>query len=146
VLVVDDNPGDIDLVRESIDTQRFRIDLLVAADGTKALELLHDLVNRGDPLPHLVILDLNLPGIDGRRVLSAIKSDARLRALPVIVMSSSEAPTDVEDCYAWGANCYLGKPVGLAHYRNVIQAIEDFWLTLAALPSGDKETGRERRG
>lgn len=84
--------------------------------------------------PDLMLLDLNLPGIDGARVLAAVRAAPALRRLPVIVLSSSDAQADVHRCYEAGANCYVTKPIGIAAFEAVLQRIESFWLTTPKLP------------
>jgi len=127
VLLVDDNPADANLVEEALEG---RVELHVASSGPAALEFL-----RGQTVPvALVLLDLNLPQLDGREVLAAIKGDPRLKSIPVVVLTTSKSEDDVTRAYELGANCYLTKRGDLAGFLTVVRAIETFWLTMAALP------------
>ncbi len=138
VLVVEDNPGDLDLIREFLDTGRTRI--WVVRDGEQAMAFLRQ-QNGYDktPRPDLVLLDLNIPKKDGRQVLAEIKSDPELRAIPVVVLTSSAAESDVETCYDLHANCYIAKPGGLDRYAAVVRGVERFWLGIARLPGEEKK-------
>lgn len=135
VLLVDDNPGDIRLTREALKQGGVPVTLNVAIDGEEAVEFLF---RRGKyahaPRPHLILLDLNLPRKSGREVLLEIKSDPDLKDIPVLIMSSSSAPQDIEGAYNLNANCYVSKPLELDQFMDMIQSIEDFWLTKATLP------------
>ncbi len=135
VLLVEDSQADADLTRETLQQSRLQLELAVAPDGATALERLH---RRGAHVttsrPDLVLLDLNLPGISGREVLAEMKSSEALRAIPVVVLTSSDAEVDVAKSYELGAACYLTKPVGLAAYRSIVRSIDDFWLTVVKLP------------
>lgn len=138
VLLVEDNPGDADLTRESLEIARIHVELDVAIDGEMAVQMLH----REPPyanfsLPDLILLDLNLPKLDGREVLAKIKADPVLRVIPVIVLSSSEAERDIEEIYALGANCYVSKPLDLAAFQKALVSLKDFWFTIVRLPSPD---------
>lgn len=136
LLLVEDNPGDVDLMievlRDSDALPHHRV--TVALDGVEALERLHAPAE----LPDLVILDLNLPRKDGRAVLREMKSDERLRHIPVIILSSSGADRDLIDAYALGANCFVTKPSDLDDYFATVRGIRAFWLGLANLPPSTK--------
>lgn len=133
VLVVEDNPGDVRLMREALKEARLAHTLTVYGNGTEALDRLF----RPDlPRPDLILLDLNLPGMDGREVLRRVKSDERLRRIPLVVLTSSDAEEDVARAYHLHANCYITKPVDFDQFIRVIRSIEDFWLNLARLPAG----------
>ena len=135
VLLIEDNPGDADLTRESLEEGKLQVDITVLPDGEAALAYLRQqapyLAARR---PDLILLDLNLPRISGREVLAEIKSDPALRAIPVVVLSSSAAEQDISKCYDLGANCYVTKPVGLAAFQSIVQAVENFWFTIVRLP------------
>ncbi len=131
ILVVDDSCADVRLLREAVQEQGIVADLLAVEDGEQALAYLAN-----GPRPDLVLLDLNLPRVDGREVLTAMKDDPELRAIPVIVLSTSSSPGDVADCYARHANSYIVKPMHLEELGAVMRAIDDFWLRLARLPTG----------
>ena len=130
ILLVEDNPADVRLMREALAEQQLAIELLVAADGEEATRLLSDPAKR----PDLILLDLNLPGKDGREVLAEIKADDDLRNIPVLVLTSSDSEYDVERCYALHANVYLRKPLSFSALRGIVGAIDAFWLGLARLP------------
>ena len=134
LMLVEDNPGDVDLVLEvlSESTQPNRV--TVAVDGADALERLRA---PGD-LPDLIILDLNLPKKDGRAVLREIKADARLRHIPVVVLSSSEAARDLTDAYELQASCFVTKPADLDDFLAAVKGIEVFWVGLVKLPPPPK--------
>ena len=130
VLIVEDNPGDVDLLLECLDP--IGAHTTIARNGCEALELLR----RSDSLDiDLVLLDVNLPGMNGPEVLQEIRSDSRLRMTPVIVLSHSVQGCDVEAMYRLGANCYIRKPETLGALRKAVWQIEEFWLGLVALPS-----------
>jgi chemotaxis family two-component system response regulator Rcp1 len=130
VLLVEDNPGDVDLVLEVLSEGDSEIRCTVASDGVEALRLL-----RESPRYHLILLDLNIPRKDGRAVLAEIKADPVLRAIPVVVLTSSEAERDLVDVYRLHGNCFLTKPVDLDAFQKVVAAIDQFWLHLAKLPA-----------
>jgi CheY-like chemotaxis protein len=130
ILVVEDSSADVRLLREAVREHGISVDLEAVADGERALGRLRD----GGDTPDLVLLDLNLPRMDGREVLEAIKRDPVLRAIPVIVLSTSASPRDVADCYARHANAYLVKPLGLDEFGDLMRVLEAFWLRLARLP------------
>jgi len=119
------------LLREALVDVGLGRDLEVAADGQEALDALHS----GRPLPSLVLLDLNLPGVSGRQVLEDIRADPRLQQLPVVVLSTSNAPADVAFAYRHNANAYVRKPNGFVALKNVAAAIQEFWVRTATLPS-----------
>lgn len=136
ILLVEDNPADVRLTREALRTAKLLNALHVVGDGEAALAFLR----RRPPYqamrrPGLVLLDLNLPGIDGRHVLDEIKNDPALRTIPVIVLTTSAARDDVVGSYARHANCYITKPVDFSEFVNAIQRIEEFWLSLVTLPA-----------
>jgi CheY-like chemotaxis protein len=136
ILLVEDNPGDVRLTREALKEAKFRNKVEVVGDGVEALAYLRQQGQySGAMRPHLIMLDLNLPRMDGRDVLAAIKKDADLRRIPVVVLSSSEAETDIARAYELHANAYVTKPVDIDHFLQVVKAIEEFWVEIVKLPS-----------
>lgn len=135
ILLVVDNEGDIDLTVEALAAAKVKNNLHVARDGVEAMQFLRRQGRyEGSPVPDLILLDLNLPKKDGREVLSEIKSDAALKAIPTVILTTSEAEQDIVRSYQLHANCYISKPVGLDEFLQVIQAIEGFWLAVVKLP------------
>jgi CheY-like chemotaxis protein len=135
LLLVEDNEADIDLTAEILQEGGQPLTLRVVRDGVAAVDALATLASLPeDSLPDLVLLDLNLPRKDGRQVLAEIRSDMRLRHVPVVVLTSSDSPADILRSYQLGANSYVIKPDDLDTYREAVQAIRNFWLTIAALP------------
>ena len=135
VLLVDDNPADVGLAREALVGGRHKIHISHVLDGEEALAFLHRAGDYTNALrPDLVILDLNLPKKDGRAVLTAAKTDADLRTIPVVVFSTSQAQADIQRSYELGANCYVSKPGNLKDFFLAMQSIEEFWFGHATLP------------
>jgi two-component system, chemotaxis family, response regulator Rcp1 len=135
ILLVEDNPGDVRLTREALAEGKVRNNLYVAVDGVKALEFLRrEGEYAGAVRPDLVLLDLNLPRKDGREVLAEIKADPALRYIPVVILTSSEAESDIARAYDLHANCYVTKPVDLDQFIHVVRSIEDFWFSIVKLP------------
>lgn len=135
VLLVEDSPADVDLTCEALASTGRVGRVCVVRDGAAALAFLRrEGAFAGAPIPDLVLLDLNLPGLDGRGVLAEIGRDPALRRVPVVMLSSSAAPDDVAGAYAAGANGYVTKPVGWEQYLAAVRAIEHFWLSLASRP------------
>ena|SRR5271155_1855822 len=135
VLVVEDNTGDIRLTREACREVNPFIHLEVAQDGVEAMAFLR---RQGPhlhaPRPDLILLDLNLPKMDGRQVLALIKEDDTLKTIPTVVLTSSEAEADVLKSYQLQANCYLSKPMHFEAFHDLVKCINDFWLTKVRLP------------
>ena len=135
VLLVEDSPGDVRLTREAFREANIFIQLHVASDGVEALAFLYQQGRFSDaPRPDLILLDLNLPKMDGREVLPRIKEDAALRMIPTVILTTSEAEADILKSYELRANSYLSKPVELDAFENLVKSINDFWLTKAKLP------------
>jgi len=131
VLLVEDDPGDVLLVREALNDHKLNNRLLVAADGVEAMELLRSAdANR----PDLVLLDLNLPRKDGREVLAEIKADEALRSIPVVVLTTSDAEEDILRSYDLHANAYVTKPVDFDRFIDVVRQIDDFFVSVVKLP------------
>lgn len=138
LLLIEDNPADADLTRDSFAQVNSQLSIKVASDGVEAMSYLNRENGYRDAVrPRLILLDLNLPRLDGREVLREVKADEQLRRIPVIVWSSSRAHKDISDCYALGANFYLVKPLDLHAYRDVIGTVERFWLGTACLPNNN---------
>jgi two-component system, chemotaxis family, response regulator Rcp1 len=135
ILLVEDNPGDVELTLKALQEGKLGSDIAVATDGDEAMAYLrregrHAKATR----PDLVLLDLNLPKMDGREVLLAIKADERLREIPVVVLTSSEAERDIVESYRLQANCYVTKPVDLEQFLTVVKTVEQFWFEVVQLP------------
>jgi chemotaxis family two-component system response regulator Rcp1 len=135
VLLVEDSPGDVRLTKEAFRDANSEVRLHVANDGIEALAFLHRTDARHDsPRPDLILLDLNLPRMDGREVLAHIKEDEDLRTIPTVILTTSEAEADIVKSYKLQANCYLSKPVQLDEFETLVRSINDFWLTKVKLP------------
>jgi chemotaxis family two-component system response regulator Rcp1 len=135
VLLVEDSPGDVRLTREAFREANGRIRMHVANDGIEAMIFLRQQGGQASaPRPDFILLDLNLPKMDGREVLSVIKKDAGLKTIPTIILTTSVAEEDIVKSYQLQANCYLSKPVQLDEFEAVVRSINDFWLTRAKLP------------
>lgn len=135
VLLVEDDPGDADLMREYLIQADMTITLNVVEDGVKALAYLRqerEYVNAIRPC--LILLDLNLPKKNGKEVLRDIKGDKRLKRIPVIILTTSDDQKDILTSYDLGANCYVTKPVGIEQYANFFKSLEEFWFTVVTLP------------
>ena len=136
VLLVEDNPADAELATEGLREAEIDAALVVVDNGTDALRFLRRQGRYRDaPRPTLVLLDLNMPGIDGRQVLSAIKQDPDLNSIPIVVLSSSRDEADIERSYRLGANAYVRKSVGFDEFVEHVRTIDAFWLRTAELPS-----------
>jgi CheY-like chemotaxis protein len=136
VLLVEDDPGDVLKTKEAFEDYKLKNHLHVVNDGAEAMEFLR---RRGDyvdaPRPDLVLLDLNLPRMDGREVLQAIKSDPELSSIPVVVLTTSEAEEDVLRSYSLHANAYVTKPVDFERFIQVVRQIDEFFVTVVRLPT-----------
>jgi CheY-like chemotaxis protein len=130
ILLVEDNPADVRLTVEVFSQAKLRNTLDVAKDGETALAMLRD---PSRPRPDLILLDLNLPGIDGREVLQEIKTDPALLSIPVCILTTSRAEPDILNAYQRHANCYIVKPVDLNHFIQVVQQIQEFWFSTVTL-------------
>ncbi len=141
-LLVEDNPGDVRLTQEALKDSKVRNNLNILGDGISALAFLRrEPPYENAPRPDIILLDLNLPKMDGREVLSHIKADSRLKRIPVVVITSSEAEQDILRTYDLHVNCYVTKPVDLDQFIKVVQSIETFWLTIVQLPLPDGPEG-----
>ena len=135
ILLVEDNPGDARLTREALSEGKVHNNLHHARDGVEAIAFLRrEGAFANAPTPDIILLDLNLPKKDGREVLSDLKADPRLRCIPVVVLTTSEAEQDILRSYELHANCYITKPVDLEKFIAIVRGIEDFWLAIVTLP------------
>jgi CheY-like chemotaxis protein len=135
VLLVEDSPGDVRLTQEAFHEANPTVHLNVAVDGVEALAFLRrEGAHTGAPRPDLILLDLNLPKMDGREVLAHIKEDDSLKLIPTVILTTSDAEADIVKSYQLQANCYLTKPVQLEEFEVLVKSINDFWLTRVKLP------------
>jgi CheY-like chemotaxis protein len=136
ILLIEDNPGDVELAREGLRECKIRNNLYAVGDGVEASAFLHRKgVYASSPRPDLIILDLNLPKRDGRDLLREIKEDEELMRIPVVILTTSAAEEDILRSYSLHANCYVTKPLGLDQFLHVVRSIETFWFTIVQLPS-----------
>lgn len=136
ILLVEDNPGDVRLIREALHENKLVSRLSTVSDGQQALAYLRRQERYSDAVrPDLILLDLNLPRMDGREVLKEIKADPDLKLIPVLILTSSGAEEDITKCYSLHANCYISKPVDLERFFAVIKATENFWVNTVTLPT-----------
>ncbi|MGA1870502.1 MAG: response regulator [bacterium] len=136
ILLVEDDPGDVCLMKESLKGSKMTVNMSVVVDGVEAMAYLrkegqYSEVNR----PSIILLDLNLPKKDGREVLQDVKSDDNLKEIPIVILTTSNAEQDIIKSYGLGANCYITKPVGFEQFRKVVNEIENFWFTVVELPN-----------
>ena len=141
VLLVEDSPGDVRLTQEAFRDTNDAVRLHVATDGVEAMAFLRrEGPNVEAPRPDLILLDLNLPRMDGREVLAIIKADETLRTIPTVILTTSQAEIDIVTSYRLQANCYLSKPVALDEFDAVVKSINDFWLIRAQLPPNERSS------
>lgn len=135
ILLVEDNPGDVRLTREALKDTKVLNNLNVVMDGVEAMAYLRREGKYADAVrPDLILLDLNLPKKDGREVLKELKADEKLRHIPIVVLTVSQADQDILRSYELYANCYISKPINLDQFVEVVKAIDEFWLTIVKLP------------
>ena len=135
VLLVEDSPGDVRLTLEAFRTINDSVHLHVAADGVEAMAFLRrEEPHAQAPRPDIILLDLNLPRMDGREVLARLKADASLKLIPTVILTTSEAQADIINSYQLQANCYLNKPMQLDAFETLVRGIDDFWLKTVRLP------------
>lgn len=135
ILLIEDNPGDVRLTKEALKEGKIRNKLTVVGDGIEALAYLRkEKKYKNSTRPDLVLLDLNLPKLNGREVLTKIKKDPSLKTIPVVILTTSEADQDIYDSYDRYANCYITKPVDLEQFVKIVKSIEDFWFSIVRLP------------
>ncbi len=132
ILLVEDNPGDVQLTREAFLEGKIRNNMTVMRDGVQALDYLK---NPNVTRPDIILLDLNLPRMGGLEVLEKIKADLALRVIPVVILTTSQDEEDIAKSYRSHANCYIAKPVDFEKFMQVVRSLEDFWLTVVRLPS-----------
>jgi chemotaxis family two-component system response regulator Rcp1 len=137
ILLVEDNEGDARLAKEAMRDSKIRNTLHHVPDGEEAMAFLRQTGSYAKtPRPDLILLDLNLPKMDGRQVLAEIKGDETLKRIPVVILTVSSAEEDIFKAYNLHANCYITKPIDLGQFMKVVRSIEDFWLTIVKLPNG----------
>jgi two-component system, chemotaxis family, response regulator Rcp1 len=135
VLLVEDSPGDVRLTKEAFRDANKSVQLHVAVDGVEAMAFLRqEGAHVNAPRPDIILLDLNLPKMDGREVLAHIKEDESLKTIPTVILTTSDAESDIVKSYQLQANCYLNKPVQLDAFEALVKSINDFWLTKVKLP------------
>jgi len=139
ILLVEDNPGDADLAREALEGSKVHNMLHVVGDGVEAMNFLRRTGKHASaPRPDLILLDLNLPRMDGREVLAVVKSDDDLKRIPIVILTTSQDEEDILRAYNLHANCFITKPIDLNQFMKVVRSIEDFWLCIVKLPNGCK--------
>jgi two-component system, chemotaxis family, response regulator Rcp1 len=136
ILLVEDSPTDARLTMEALREGKLRNNVRHVEEGEEAMAILHrEGKEAAAPRPDLILLDLNLPGMDGREVLQEIKEDPKLRRIPVVIMTTSRAERDILQAYDRHANCYVTKPVDVKQFIDAVKGIQDFWLTVVKLPA-----------
>jgi len=135
ILLVEDSPGDAELAKEALEESKLKNTLYIVEDGQEALDFLYKKGKYENvPRPDLMLLDLNMPKVDGREVLKIVKNDEHLRSIPVVILTTSRAEEDIIKSYNLHANCYISKPLNLDKFLEVVNAIESFWLSIVTLP------------
>ena len=135
ILLVEDNPGDVLLTQEAFKRAKIRNNLVVAPDGDVALKILNKEDGYEDAkTPDLILLDLNLPKVNGKEVLEQVKTSDRLKRIPIVVLSSSKAEQDINQSYDLHANSYVTKPINIQKLATIVQSIESFWFSVVQLP------------
>lgn len=136
LLLVDDDQGDVELTLEVMDLSKLHLNVEVANDGQEAINYLSKAEGYEQvQTPDLVLLDLNMPKVNGREVLDFIKKNEELKRIPVVILTTSSSDEDIERTYSLGASCYITKPVGLTEFQKVVQAFDNFWFTVVKFPS-----------
>ena len=135
ILLVEDNEGDILLTLEAFKEMKVKSNVAVVKDGVEAIEFLKKQGQYADStIPHLILLDINMPKLNGIEVLDFIKKEVKLKKIPVIMLTTSSSEADIAECYEKSANCFITKPLDFGKFLAVVQAIESFWFTVAQLP------------
>jgi two-component system response regulator len=140
ILLVEDNPGDVRLTKEALVDGKVINNLSVVIDGQEAMDFLRKKGKYAKAIrPDLILLDLNLPKKDGREVLQEVKSDPKLKKIPIVVLTTSQAELDVMTSYEHHANCYITKPVDFGQFIKVVRSVENFWFSIVTLPPGNEK-------
>ena len=134
ILLVEDNPQDVEITQRALTKGQIKNELIVARDGQEALDILFAPSDNEEPLPGLILLDLNLPKVNGHEVLEAIKTDPRTRRIPVILLTASTRDEDIVRGYDHGVNTFIPKPVEFDNFIRVVSSIREYWLVIAKLP------------
>lgn len=134
ILLVEDNQADVALSQAALEQGKLSLEMTVADNGEHALELL-----KTGFLPDLILLDLNMPKMDGRELLTIIKNDIQFKSIPVVILTSSSDVADIESTYIQHANCYIQKPVDFDSFIDIVNSISGFWFTVVKLPNGDHQ-------
>jgi two-component system, chemotaxis family, response regulator Rcp1 len=135
ILLVENNEGDILLTLEAFKEIKAKNSIAVVKDGVEAIEFLKRQGQYADSaMPHLILLDINIPKLNGIEVLDFIKQDEKLKKIPVVMLTTSSSESDIAECYDKSANCFITKPLDFGKFLNVVEAIESFWFTIAQLP------------
>jgi chemotaxis family two-component system response regulator Rcp1 len=136
ILLVEDNEGDIVLTQEALADAKIKNKVTVSRDGEEAINYLTNATKNPEELfPDLILLDINLPKVDGKEVLHYIKTTPALKKIPVVMLSTSSSEVDIADSYNNYANCFISKPVDFNRFFDVVRMIEDFWITIVQLPT-----------
>ena len=136
ILLIEDNSGDAELTEAALEDGKVRTSLHTAGDGVEALAYLrHEGTFSESVRPDLILLDLNMPRMDGREFLQVVKQDPDLRSIPVVVLTTSEAETDIVKSYELQASCFVSKPVDFFQFQKIVQHLSDFWFTVVRLPA-----------
>ena len=138
ILLAEDDRGDQELTRRALEAGKIRNDLRIVENGEEALAYLFRRGKYKDPVssprPDLLLLDLNLPRVDGREVLERVRADSKLRRMAVVVLTTSREEEDILRCYELGCNSFITKPVAMDQFIRFIQALEEYWFQIVALP------------
>ena len=138
ILLVEDNPLDVEMIQETFKLIESKNRLFLTKDGEEALDFIYHRGKYQDtslaPVPDLILLDIRMPKVDGLEVLKVIKSDENLKKIPVLVLTISERDTDIRKAYEYGANSYIVKPIEFSGFANILTKVEEYWLTIAKLP------------
>ena len=137
ILLVEDNPNDIEITQRALEKGQVRNELTVARDGQEALDILFGVKNGHIPKPGLILLDLNLPKVNGHEVLEKIKADPKLRRIPVIVLTASTREEDIVRTYDLGVNTFISKPVAFEDFIRMVTTIKEYWIVIATLPPAE---------
>ncbi len=141
ILIVEDSDEDYEVTERALRDSNLANPLARCEDGQETFDYLYgegQYANDNPPKPGIILLDLNMPGIDGRKVLKKIKADARFKEIPVVVLTTSSDERDIEECYRMGANTYIAKPVDMDSFMQAIKHLKEYWFEIAILPKGEK--------